>query len=177
MYSSRDQQNYEYTTNFLHDHSRSDRIARLGYNCLELNKLLGLCDPNEPWTIRGDGDGLQHLSVTTLAFDAAVKACLWLQASLSPRRSLSYGQMEFLLICDPGRLEMWACDNTGKSTWMLQRVVDFIRHLVKYLSVSSLNQSIEKQATKIGDDLRKVIVLKLNDCFINGYDLQIFRPT
>ncbi|KAF9060436.1 hypothetical protein BDP27DRAFT_1430100 [Rhodocollybia butyracea] len=166
MYSSRDQQNYKYTTNFLHDHSRSDRIARLGYNCLELNKLLGLCDPNEPWTIRGDGDGLQHLSVTTLAFDAAVKACLWLQASLSPRRSLLYGQMEFLLICDPGRLEM-----------MLQRVVDFIRHLVKYLSVSSLNQSIEKQATEIGDDLRKVIVLKLDDCFINGYDLQIFQPT
>ncbi|KAF9062208.1 hypothetical protein BDP27DRAFT_1451862 [Rhodocollybia butyracea] len=74
--------------------------------------------------------------------------------------------MELLLVCDPGRLEM-----------MLRRVVDFIQHLVKFLSVSSLNQSIEKQATEISEDLRKVIVLKLDDCYINGYDLQIFRPT
>ncbi|KAF9070717.1 hypothetical protein BDP27DRAFT_1323298 [Rhodocollybia butyracea] len=165
MQPSRDQQNYEYTTNFLYSNSGRARIARLGYKCLELNKLLGLCDTNEPWTIRADGDGLQYLSVATLPFDAAVKAYLCLQALTSPRQSLSYGQMTFLVTCDVAKLEM-----------LLQRVVDFLQNLVQYLTVSSLNPGIEKQANEICEDLRKVIVLRLDDCYINGYDLQMFRP-
>ncbi|KAJ3859722.1 hypothetical protein EV359DRAFT_67922 [Lentinula novae-zelandiae] len=100
-----------------------------------------------------------------LAQDAATKAHFYLMAANAPTRHLVYGQLRFLVICDIGELEM-----------ALQRVVSLLQNLVHYLAVNHLNQVIDNQAKDLVDDLKKLIVLKLDDFPINQNALDLFSP-
>ncbi|KAJ3849161.1 hypothetical protein EV368DRAFT_67671 [Lentinula lateritia] len=165
--ASREQQNYENTKNFLYSH-RSYKIANLGYTCLELKDRLGPFLHDQPWsvdiTLNRDRDS-RYQWAAILAQDAATKAHFYLMAANAPTRHLVYGQLRFLVICDIGELEM-----------ALQRVVSFLQNLEHYLAVNRLNQAIDNQAKDLVDDLKKLIVLKLDDFPINQNALDLFSP-
>ncbi|KAJ3797531.1 hypothetical protein GGU11DRAFT_67027 [Lentinula aff. detonsa] len=161
--ASRQESNYQETKEFLRSH-RNIRLARLGYNCLELHERLGLCYSDRPWTIDPDGEGTRYQLVATLAQDAATKAHFYLMVATSPRRHLVYGQLRLLVGCDAERLEM-----------ALQRVVSFLQNLALYLAVNRLNQAINNQAKDLLDDLKETIVLRLDDFPIDQNALEMFR--
>ncbi|KAJ3999070.1 hypothetical protein F5050DRAFT_1709977 [Lentinula boryana] len=131
--ASRQESNYQETKDFLRSH-RNIRLARLGYNCLELH------------------EGIWYQFVANLAQDAATKAHFYLMVATSPRRHLVYGQLRLLVGCDAERLEM-----------ALQRVVSFLQNLALYLAVNRLNQAINNQAKDLLDDLKETIVLRLDN--------------
>ncbi|KAJ3926641.1 MAG: hypothetical protein NXY57DRAFT_706860 [Lentinula lateritia] len=160
--ASREQQNYEDTKNFLYSH-RSYKIANLGYTCLELKDRLGPFLHDQPWSVDmtlNRGRDSQYQQAAILAQDAATKAHFYLMAVNAPTHHLVYGQMRFLVICDVRELEM-----------TLQRVVSFLQNLVHYLAVNCLNQ-----AKDLVDDLKNLIVLKLDDFPIDQNALDLFSP-
>ncbi|KAJ3709756.1 hypothetical protein C8R42DRAFT_729822 [Lentinula raphanica] len=161
--ASHEELSYQDTKSFLLAH-RDIRIAKLGYTCLELNEGLGLCHIDRPWAINPEGDGARYHWVALLAQDAAIKSHFYLTAAFSPRPYLEYGQLRILVSCDVERLEM-----------ALQRVVSFLQNLVHFLSVNRLNQAINTQAKDLLDDLKKLIVLTLDEIPIDQHALDLFR--
>ncbi|KAJ3859724.1 hypothetical protein EV359DRAFT_86102 [Lentinula novae-zelandiae] len=91
LISDSDESNYQETEKFLHFLSQYNvQLAQLGSCCLELNKKLGLCDPNKPWLIKGKG--FEYHSLAVLPIDAAIKAHFCLQAIISQIKPASSGK-------------------------------------------------------------------------------------
>ncbi|KAJ3766309.1 hypothetical protein FB446DRAFT_396331 [Lentinula raphanica] len=173
--ASHEELSYQDTKSFLLAH-RDIRIAKLGYTCLELNEGDQSRGRRSSLPLGSPSSSRRCYKVTFLL------DCCILPTALSRIRPIedlgqlrcrTTGNVSRTGFCNVARMVL--IFHVRYETRALQRVVSFLQNLVHFLSVNRLNQAINTQAKDLLDDLKKLIVLTLDEIPIDQHALDLFR--